>query len=79
VKAASKLTQMDFVLNVEMDFMKQIISVTHVIVVVQLAQILQIVLLVQTVIIGVLPTEDYVFLVLMVVRLVIIQTFATLV
>jgi hypothetical protein len=70
---------MDFVLNVEMDFMKQIISVTHVIVVVQLAQILQIVLLVQTVIIGVLPTEDYVFLVLMVVRLVIIQTFATLV
>jgi hypothetical protein len=79
VKAASKLTQMDFVLNVEMDFMKQIISVTHVIVVVQLAQILQIVLLVQTVIIGVLPTEDYVFLVLMVVRLVIIQTFVTLV
>ena len=70
---------MDFVLNVEMDFMKQIISVTHVIVVVQLAQILQIVLLVQTAIIGVLPTEDYVFLVLMVVRPAIIQTFATLV
>lgn len=78
MKAAFKLTQKDFVLSVEMDFIKQIICVMHVIVAVQHALIFLIVLHAQTVTTGELQMEVYVSLVQMVVPLVIIPIFAIL-